>query len=346
MISIVVAAKDEAENIEACIRTLLDQDYPNFEIIVCNDRSSDDTGRIVERIAADDARLRVVHIDELPDGWVGKCNAMMTGIRRARGEWICMIDADCRQTSRRTLSVAMQYALDTQADLLSVLPVLEMRGFWENVVQPVCGGVMIIWFHPDKVNDPGKRNAYANGAFILVRRPAYEAVGTHKALRGYLMEDMHLARLIKQSGHRLRVVRGGGLYTVRMYTSLRQILLGWSRIFLGTFGTLGRLTVALLVLLINGVLPYGAAALGLSLAGAGVEPSGWWWACGIAGCAAAAMQLSVIFRFYRLAGARRLLCWSYPLGCLMGIIALAMSLSKLRRGARVVWRGTSYFPSG
>ena len=341
-LSVVVAAKDEAANIEACVRTMLQQDYPNFEMIVCDDRSVDGTGEIVQRIAAEDDRLRLIRIEHLPNGWCGKCNAMQTGIAAARGKWICMIDADCRQTSRRTLSAAMKYALHEKADLLSVLPVLEMKGFLENVIQPVCSGVMIIWFNPDAVNDPRKPQAYANGAFMLMSRKAYEAVGTHEIVKDRVNEDMHIAAKTKSSGLRLRVIRNTGLYTVRMYTSLREILNGWSRIFFGTFGTLRRLSISLGVLLVMGMLPYAAAILGFVLTAAGVQPAGLWLACGLLGSAAAAMQISVIYRFYSLIGARKELAWSYLIGCLFGVIALIQALGKLRKGAKLVWRNTSY----
>jgi len=341
-VCVFVAAKDESETIEQCVRTMLDQDYPNFELIVCNDRSEDDTGLIVERIAAEDRRVRLINIEHLPDGWCGKNNAMQTGIATTDSEWICMIDADCRQTSRRTLSAAMQYAMDTGADLLSVLPTLEMRGFWENVVQPVCGGVMMIWFNPDKVNNPQKPNAYANGAFMLMRRSAYRRIGTHEAVKDQVNEDMHMAALTKRAGLRLRVVRNRGLYLVRMYTSLRQIIGGWGRIFYGTFGTLRRLSISLTVLAVMGLLPYAAAAAGFCLAWAGGRPAGWWLGCGVAGAAGAAMQISVIYRFYKLIGARRELAWTYPLGCAMAMVAAFVAISKLRKGATVTWRGTSY----
>jgi len=341
LVSVLVAAKDEAGNIETCVRTMLSQDYPNFEMIVCDDRSEDGTGDIVERIAAEDDRVRLVRINDLPDGWCGKNNAMNTGIREARGDWICMIDADCRQTSDRTLSVAVQYAQDTEADMLSVLPILEMNGFWENVVQPVCGGVMMIWFHPEKVNDPDKPNAYANGAFMMMKRSAYEAIGGHEAYKDKLNEDMHMALGVKQHGLRLRVARSRGLYLVRMYTSLRNIFRGWSRIFFGTFGTLKRLSISLLVILMMGVHPYVCAALGLGLAAAGTH-SPWWLVCGIVGSAAVVMQQSVIFRFYRLISARPTLAWTYLLGNLIAAAALVGAIMKLRSGAKVVWRNTSY----
>ena len=341
-VSVMVAAKDEAACIEACVRTMLDQDYPNYELVVCNDRSTDDTAAIVARIAAQDPRLRLVNIEHLPDGWCGKNNAMQQGIATTSGEWICMIDADCRQTSTRTLSTAVQHALDNRDDLLSVLPRLEMNSFWENVVQPVCSGVMMIWFRPDKVNDPDRPNAYANGAFILIRRSTYEALGTHEAVKDCLNEDMHMARLAKEGGHKLEVVRSHGLYLVRMYTSLKQIVRGWGRIFFGTFGTLRRLSVSLAVVVMMGLLPYVAAAWGLAMAAAGGEPAWVWWMLGLAGAATAGIQLSVILRYYRLIGARAHLFWTYPLGGLVTACALVASLTKLRPGAKVVWKSTSY----
>lgn len=341
-VSVFVAARDEEACIEACVRTMLDQDYPNYELTVCNDRSTDGTAGIVERLAAADRRLRLVTITHLPDGWCGKNNAMQQGIASSSGEWICMIDADCRQLSRRTLSTAVQYALDHGTDLLSVLPRLEMKTFWENVVQPVCSGVMMIWFNPDKVNDPRKANAYANGAFILVRRSVYEAIGTHEAVKDRLNEDMHMARLVKEAGHKLQVVRSEGLYVVRMYTSLKTIIRGWSRIFYGTFGVFRRLVVSLAVVVVMGLLPYVTAGWGLAAVAGGAEPGWLWRVMAAAGCAAATLQLSVIWRFYRLIGARSGLFWTYPLGNLVTAWALVLSLMKLRAGAKVVWKNTSY----
>ncbi|MGC9455414.1 MAG: glycosyltransferase [Phycisphaerae bacterium] len=341
-VSVMVAAKDEAENIETCLRTLLAQDYPNFEVIAVNDRSDDDTGAMIDRLAAEDERLRAIHIEELPEGWCGKNNAMAHAVAEARGDWLCMTDADCSYASGHTLSAAVRYAHDKQADLLSILPKLEMHGFWERVIQPVCSGVMMIWFHPDKVNNPDKPNAYANGAFMLMRREAYEAVGGHAAVRDRVNEDMHMADHVKRQGLRLRVVTSKDLYSVRMYESLGAILRGWSRIFFGTFGTLKRLTLSLTVMLVMGLLPYAAAVLGFAAVGAGWQPTGLWWFCGVAGAAAVVMQISVIFRYYRLLEGSPILAWTYPIAC--GIVSgiLLRSLSKLRPGAKVTWRGTSY----
>jgi len=339
-ISVIVAAKDEQENIEACVRTMLDQDYPNFEMIACNDRSDDATGDILARVAAEDDRLTAVNVRSLPDGWCGKNNAMREGVSRASGDWLCMIDADCRQLSRRTLSTAMQHALDTKADLLSVLPTLEMKGFWENVVQPVCGGVMLIWFDKDKVNSPHRRHAYANGAFMLIRREAYEAVGGHEAVKDQVNEDMHMAAAVKKAGMNLRVVPNRGLYLTRMYTSLGQIVRGWSRIFFGTFGTLGKLVTSFMLLLVMGLVPYAAAGLGLGLHAAGGGAA--WLAAGVLGAAAAGLQMTVMLRYYRLIQGKPALAWTYPLGCAVAMLAVVKAIGKLRAGSKVTWRNTTY----
>jgi cellulose synthase/poly-beta-1,6-N-acetylglucosamine synthase-like glycosyltransferase len=341
-INVLVAAKDEEENIERCVRTMLEQDYGNFDLTVCDDRSTDRTGEIVARLAEQDQRLRLVTIQHLPEGWAGKNHAMHNGISRTRGEWLCMIDADCWQVSRRSLSAAAAYALDTRSDLLSVLPTQEFKGFWENVVQPICSGLMMIWFHPDKVNDPRKPNAYANGAFMLMRREAYDKIGGHEAVRACVNEDMHIAARVKQAGMNLRVVRNDGMYSLRMYNSLRGIYRGWSRIFYGTFGTFKRIGLSLLALLVVSMLPYAAAALGLALAAAGTEPRAWWIACAAAASTAVVAQLVTIFRFYRLIHARPWLTWTYLLGCVITMCCLLSALGKLRKGAKIVWRNTSY----
>jgi len=340
LISVMVAAKDEETCIERCVRSMLGQDYPNFEMIVCNDRSDDNTAAIVERIAAEDPRLRLVNIENLPEGWCGKNNAMQTGIAQSNGEWICMIDADCRQTSNRTLSVALQHARDNDIDLFSILPDLEMNGFWEKTIQPVCSGVMMIWFSPDKVNNPAKPNAYANGAFMLMRREVYQAIGTHEAVKDQVNEDMHMADHIKKSGKKLRVLRSDGLYTVRMYTSFKQIIRGWSRIFFGTFGTLKRLTISFLLMTVMGLLPYAAALVGLLGLGSNAPTAAM--VCGIAGLVGVAMQLSVIFRYYRLLGNAGSLALTYPMACIITLYVILISMTKLRASATVTWKSTTY----
>lgn len=341
-ISVLVAAKDEEAAIEACVRSWLAQDYPDFELIVINDRSTDRTAAIIDRLAAGDPRMRALHVTELRPGWFGKNNAMREGVERAGGEWLCFSDADCVQTSPRTLTVAMRHALETRTEFLSILPLLEMHGLWERIIQPACGGIMMLWFNPMKVNDPARPNAYANGAFMLMTRTAYDALGGHEPVKTEVNEDMHMARRAKAMGLRLRVVTNADLYRVRMYNSFAQAWRGWSRIFYGCFGTRRRLIVSLLVILYMSLMPWATLlAAGVAwLTDSGPRPLwGWTLAAAVLACAA---QLSVLVRFYRVS---RVPAWLAPTYPIAAVLAAGMLLSALRRvGGRGTtnWRGTIY----
>lgn len=334
-LSVVVSAKDEQDNIGRCLAGLLAQDYPRLQVVVVDDRSSDRTGQIIDEFAARDSRVSAVHVSDLPAGWFGKNNAMRAGVARAEGQWLCFSDADCTYDSPRLLSAALRYALRERIDFLSVLPRLEAGSFWERVVQPVAGAIMVFWFPPHKVNDPRAPHAYANGAFMLMSRRAYATIGGHEAVRDTLNEDMHMARLAKAAGLRLRVLRGE-LYRVRMYVGLRAIWRGWSRIFYGCFGTLRQLLVSVLMLAVFSLSPYVTL-----LAGVAVRE---WWLVGAAGFAVIGQQ-SVLWRFYHVTGAGAGWALSYPLGA---ALCLAMTLNAIRRvgGTPTTWRGTTYRGGG
>ncbi|TWT44633.1 4,4'-diaponeurosporenoate glycosyltransferase [Phycisphaerae bacterium RAS1] len=337
-LSMLVAGKDEEANIGRCVEGLLRQDYPNLQVIAIDDRSGDRTGEIIDRIALHDARFTALHVSELTPGWFGKNNAMRLGVEHADGELLCFTDADCTFDSPRLLTAAVRLMLRDNVDFLSVLPLLEAGSFWERVVQPVAGGIMVVWFPPQRVNNPRSACAYANGAFMLMSRRTYDALGGHEPVKATLNEDMHLARLTKRAGLRLRVIRSGGMYRVRMYTGFRQIWRGWSRIFFGCFGTFPKLLGSVLMLTIFSLSPW----LSLFIAGGA-------WLAGsahlgpIAAMAAAAVtaQQSVLWRFYTLSGVGSAWALSYPVGA---VVCLGMTLSAITRlgGSSTNWRGTTY----
>jgi len=342
-LSVLVAAKDEQENIEACVRTLLAQDYPDFQLIAVNDRSTDQTGAILDRLAHEDPRLTVVHVKELRDGWFGKNNAMREGARHADGEWLCFTDADCRQTSNKTLSTAMRFATENQVDFLSVLPRLETRSLWERIIQPACGAVMVFWFNPTNVNDPKHPAAYANGAFMLMKRDTYDAIGGHEPFKTQVNEDMHMARAAKQAGYRLRVVENRDLYVTRMYTNFRAIWRGWSRIFYGCFETFRRLRITLLVMLFSGLLPwYSAVAAWILVALRGWSQAGPWRWIALAATAAVLCQQSVLVRYYKLSQTSPVLAPTYPIAGTIVCGMLVNAMTKLGGRTRTTWRGTTY----
>jgi cellulose synthase/poly-beta-1,6-N-acetylglucosamine synthase-like glycosyltransferase len=184
------------------------------------------------------------------------------------------------------------------------------------------------------VNDPRCSAAYANGAFMLMTRQAYAAIGGHEYAKATLNEDMHMARQAKRVGVRLRVVQSERLYRVRMYTGIKQIWRGWSRIFYGCFGTLPRLLVSTLMLSVFSISPYVTLTVSPLLGAAGG------WLAVAAGLAIVAQQ-SILLRFYALTGSAPGWALTYPVGAAM---CLGMTLNAMTRlgGKTTNWRGTAY----
>lgn len=333
-LTVLVAAKDEQANIGTCLSGVLAQHYADLEVVAINDRSADRTGEIIAEFAARDARVKPVHVDTLPAGWTGKNHAMHQGVRQATGEYVCFTDADCQFHAPELLAAAVRVAQRQRLDFLSVLPELEAHTFWERVVQPPAGAVLVFWFPPEKVNDPHSTRAYANGAFMLMSRECYDGLGGHEQAKAAIGEDMQFARRAKRLGRRLFVIRGGGMYSVRMYVGLRAIWNGWTRIFYCCFGSFPRLLLSVAFLSIFSLLPYVSLLL---------SPFGGPVGTGIAAAAAGAIvvQQTVLWRFYALGGMPRPWALTYPLGA---ALCLGMTINAMSRlaGLSIHWRGTTY----
>jgi len=210
MLSIIVPARDEERSIEICVRSLLAQEWLEFEVIVVDDRSTDATPRILERIACEDTRLRVVRGEPLPPGWIGKPWALAQGERHARGAWLLFTDADSTHTPRGAASM-LWLAMQARVDAASIATHQELVTFWERAVLPsILGTIMYVAGPLSAINDPTRVDrALANGQYILVSRIAYDALGGHAALRGEIVEDVAFARRLKRDG-RFRYLLVGG----------------------------------------------------------------------------------------------------------------------------------------
>jgi chlorobactene glucosyltransferase len=343
-ISVIVAAKDEQENIEACLTTLLEQDYPDFEVIAVDDRSRDRTPQILERLeSAGGGRLRVLTVRSLREGWFGKNNAMREGVARSTGDWLCFTDADCWQVSRNTLSMAMQEALTRGCDFLSITPVLETRRFWERIIQPVCALVLIIWFLPEKVNNPKSKAAYANGAFMLLSRKCYEAIGGHESARSKLNEDIHMAQATKQMGLKLRVVENGDLYRTRMYGRFWEAWRGWSRIFHGSLGSPLRLFVALTLLIVFSLLPWISLVIAvIGWAAADAKSTIPWMSLALSWAGVIFVKQMVTWRLYNVLRIGGVWSLTYIAGCVIAFGMLMSAMFKSIGAGATTWRGTTY----
>jgi len=343
-VSVVLAAKDEASNIEVCVRSLLDQDYPDYEVIAVDDRSTDDTPRILERLQAEfPERLRTLTIQQLRKGWFGKNNAMREAVAASTGEWLLFVDADCRQTSRRTLTVAMADALEKRVDFLSITPVLDTPTAWECMIQPVCAFVLILWFLPEKVNDPASRTAYANGAFMLLRRDGYDAIGGHERVRTEVNEDVRMAQFTKRMGLALRVTENEGLYRTRMYDTPRAAWHGWSRIFYGCLQTMRRLLISAGQLVLVALVPWVcllASMIGWTLA---TDASARFWMVAVGAWAiVVGLQQIVMWRVYRMVRVAPVWSLTYVVGATITVGMLVSAMLKVLGASATTWRGTTY----
>src|SRR5512141_1841801 len=232
-ISVCVPARNEARNIRACVEAILGQDYPNFEVIVLEDRSTDKTAEILRSLAAQNDKLRVINGSDLPKGWAGKPHALFQASAAARGEWLCFVDADTF-LSPRTLSSCYAKAIETKADMFTIMTFQIMGSFWEKVVMPIVMTALSVGFSPRKVNDPGSRDAIANGQFILIKRSVYDAIGGHERIKDQIVEDKAISEQVKWNGYRLVVADGRFVAKTRMYTSLPEMWEGWTKnIYLG-----------------------------------------------------------------------------------------------------------------
>ena len=233
LISVCVPARNEARNIRRCVDALLAQDYPNFEVIVLDDRSTDGTAKMLDELSHVDDRLKVINGVELPLGWAGKPHALLQASGVARGEWLCFVDADTFPAPN-TLSAVYAKATETEADFFTIFTHQEMETFWERTILPLVLTALSVGFPPKKVNDPKSKVAIANGQFIFIKRNIYDALGGHGAVKASIAEDKDLAVLTKSSGYRLIVGDGSGFVRTRMYTSLPEMWEGWTKnIYLG-----------------------------------------------------------------------------------------------------------------
>jgi len=227
-ISLLIPARNEEKNISNCLDSLLRQDYPNYEIIVIDDNSEDKTYEIVEEYVRKYPNIKLIKCPEKPEGWLGKSFALHTGVREARGNYLGFIDADVL-LSPQALSKAIYYMIENKCAALSFLPTLKNLTFWEKVIQPVMG-FMIIFTHPiKKVNEKGSNKIMANGQFMLFETSAYYKCGGHEAIKSEVVEDVELTKRVKFLNMPYQLVLALEDMQTRMYDSLKAIWQGWGK---------------------------------------------------------------------------------------------------------------------
>jgi glycosyltransferase involved in cell wall biosynthesis len=226
LVSIIVPARNEERDIEQSLTRLLELDYDNYEVIAVNDRSTDRTGDIMEAVASRPAahgRLRVLHHRELPAGWLGKTHAMWTAANSANGDWLLFTDADV-QFKPDSVRRALAYAEAERADHVVVFPQMIMKRPGEFMMIAFFQTMFVFGHRPWKVADPKSKDHMGVGAFNMIRRSTYEAVGTYEALRMEVLDDMKLGKVVKNAGFAQRNVFGEDLISIRWARGARGVV--------------------------------------------------------------------------------------------------------------------------
>jgi len=343
LISVCIPARNEERNIRACVEAVLKQDYPNFEVIVLDDRSTDSTFRILTDLAARDSRLRPISGADLPPGWAGKPHALYQASAAAHGEWLCFIDADTF-LKPSALSSTYAKALQTNADMFTIMTFQILGSFWERTIMPLVMTALSVGFSPRKVNNPKRTDAIANGQFILIKRSVYDAIGGHASVKDSIVEDKAISQQVKWNGYRLIVADGMKVAQTRMYTSLPEMWEGWTKniylglrdqaglLWLGVFGAFLAFMASLFLPLwpLLGMVWYlkGGGRMALTVIAEALAL----WAYLIVMRAQIARKMN-ISRWYAL---------TTPLGAAVFAAMMIASMWKVISGKGVTWKGRTY----
>lgn len=246
LVSVLIPARDEEANIETCLKSLQNQDYPNFEILVLDDNSSDSTAEIVERIASEDNRIRLFYSEPLPDGWTGKSFACYQLAQRARGSWLLFVDADTLHEPHMLRSV-LALAIESKSGLLSGFPRQIANSLPQKIAIPVLYFVILSWLplwwlHRSKTPKP----SLAIGQFLLFPREDYWKIGGHRAVKSRILEDVWLGVEINRSGSRHIAVDLSPVVACNMYRDVGAMWEGFVK-WIYSVTALSRMALVLLI---------------------------------------------------------------------------------------------------
>ena len=336
-VSICIPARDEALNIGACVRAALDSHWPDLEVVLVDDRSTDGTAEAALQAANGDPRLRIVEGTEPPAGWAGKAWACARAAGEARAGLLLFLDADVR-IHPDGVRVLVGELEGRSLQLLSIFATWELVSFWERVVIPTVGWFIRGAVDLDRINDPGAPEAFANGQLILVRREGYEAVGGHAAIKDQILDDVRLAERFKRRGQAIGLCVAPWLFRVRLYRSFGEIFAGYSKnLYEGMGRRPGVGLGAVLFIVVGTLLPYLAvvAAIVARLVLGWAVP-GWGWIAWLVGLCG--VQVAFRWRIERRDGRSGAIAWAHPIANLVLIGVLLRSVF----GVRARWKGRSF----
>ena len=333
-ISVCIPARNEERGIKNCVESLLNQNYPNFEVIVVDDNSNDNTAKIVCSMAEQYPNLIFVAGAQLASGWTGKPYALHQAYQRSHGQYLLFTDADLTYQSH-ALKTAIHTMICKDLDLLTLMPAAIFGSFWERVVQPVIFGFIAALTNFRKVNSESHQSAMGFGAFLLFKKEAYQKIGGHLSVANEVLEDIMIAKKAKLNGLSILVADGKNLFSIRMYHSMEEIWIGWRKnIFLAMKSSIFRASYYMVMVLCFLLTPYivvmcnlwvgaGSVWVGISLLGLALSL-----ATGLGLCHELGLERKNVFLF--------------PLGAIVMVMIMFNSMVQTLLLRRTEWRGRIY----
>jgi glycosyltransferase involved in cell wall biosynthesis len=333
-LSVLIPACNEAPNLESAVATLLQQDYPDLEIILVDDRSSDGTGEIIERLARENPRIRAVHVETLPRGWLGKVHALHRGVERASGDWLLFTDADVH-FGAAILRRAVALVLHQRVDHLALIPRTIQKSFWLELAVNTFGLLFFITTRAASVNRPGSKAFVGIGAFNLVNAERFHRTPGFEWLRLEPGDDVGLGMMIKQSGGTTRLAFAYEDLSLQWYPSVTAMFKGLEK---NLFGPGSRYRWWLMLIQVGVIwalvaAPYVSLALGLAH---GLAPL---WT---AGAAAISMQLIFPVCFVADRKTKGFILLLFPVGVLLITAMMLRAGYQCLKNGGIDWRGTHY----
>ena len=328
-ISVLFAARNEAEKLPAALATMLALDYPSYEVIAVDDRSQDGTGAILQSASGRDGRLVTLRVDRLPRGWLGKPHALQQAYEHASGEWLVFTDADVH-FAPDVLRRAMALAEQRRCEHLTLMCGMKLFTPGEKIAVTFFGMAFLLFTRPWNARNPQSASYMGVGAFQLIRRSAYEKLGTHRRLAMEVVDDMKLGKLAKEAGVASVVAQAVGALSVHWHAGLANTIRGTTKNLFASAGYRLRTAIAqMFMLLAMFVLPV------LSLA----FVHGWVHALA---AVAVTAPLGIAVGETMVIKISPLYALTYPLGALIFTWMVARSTIVTLWQGGIVWRGTFY----
>lgn len=338
-VSIIIPARNEEEFIEKCLDSLIKQNYENCEIIVIDDSSKDNTGKIISKYAKKYSNIIPVSARPKPDGWMGKNWACMEGYAKATGELLLFTDADTKY-AENVISLAVSHLNSFELDALSAIPKMLTFDFWTNITLPMISTFLHTRFSALNVNNPAKKTGYFFGSFFILKKTTYQKVGTHEGVKQEIIEDGALGKKVKDAGYKMKMVRAEHLVDAVWARDKGTLWNALKRLMVPLYLQSGKIAIGIFFAIVFLLfVPFPILAISTSLA---IETTSAKLLCMTSAIASVLIYIGAIMEVK--VGLKIKLVYAVfaPLGSLVVVLGFLSGLLQAKRTSAVTWRGRSY----